>query len=416
MLYNMVLTTNDLPILRIVYIAKTFLSILSIAVPIILIIIASIELFKVIANPNEAKKTVSKILNKFIYAIIIFFIPILVNFTMNMISQNSLDKIEYWNSADKKTIKILTKAKEREIELRKRIANEEKVKELQYSSVRKIDNLNGLVDKLGDKLSDEEKQEVNEAIISLQESVKTKLTDEKRSEVLSQIDELKSYFIPNADYSLDQLRNIISNSSESQNKDLIYKYLDDINDSIIEMEETENKVETTFNKLKKNLDLNSSNIKNINVSIRKINSVINDLRDKLIKENKKQNGNIVYAASTTQRDKIVEFALQHVGVTPYVYGGTNLRTGADCSGFIQAVYANFGISIPRTTITQAVAGKKVSLSQVRPGDLIFSRNYGHVTMYIGNNQVVQAQCTACGPVKITNIPSNAHDAVTFLND
>ena len=90
---------------------------------------------------------------------------------------------------------------------------------------------------------------------------------------------------------------------------------------------------------------------------------------------------------------IAAYAQKFVG-NPYVYGGTSLTNGADCSGFVQSVYAHFGIRIPRTSRDQAVsAGKKVDLGSLQPGDLIFYTSGGrvnHVAMYIGGGRVVHA--------------------------
>ena len=84
---------------------------------------------------------------------------------------------------------------------------------------------------------------------------------------------------------------------------------------------------------------------------------------------------------------VVNFALQFVG-NPYVYGGTSLTDGADCSGFVQSVYARFGISLPRTVPYQAQCGKAVSYSEAQPGDLIcFS---GHIGIYVGGGKMVHA--------------------------
>ncbi|MEG0565551.1 MAG: SH3 domain-containing protein, partial [Hungatella sp.] len=91
------------------------------------------------------------------------------------------------------------------------------------------------------------------------------------------------------------------------------------------------------------------------------------------------------------RSKIVNYALQFVG-NRYVWGGTSLTNGADCSGFTQSVMRNFGISLPRVSRDQAKTGKAIDSSQMRPGDLIFYANSGgtinHVAMYIGNGQIV----------------------------
>ena len=85
---------------------------------------------------------------------------------------------------------------------------------------------------------------------------------------------------------------------------------------------------------------------------------------------------------------VANYALQFVG-NPYVWGGTSLTNGADCSGFTMAVYANFGVSLPHYTGSQQQCGTAVnSLSEAQPGDLILYS--GHVAIYLGNNQIVHA--------------------------
>ncbi len=106
------------------------------------------------------------------------------------------------------------------------------------------------------------------------------------------------------------------------------------------------------------------------------------------------------AAETTSSSgsEIASFATQFVG-NPYVYGGTSLTNGADCSGFTQSVFANFGISIPRTAAEQSQSGTAVSLDELEPGDLLFysdGSGIGHVTMYIGDDQVVHASTSSTG--------------------
>ena len=96
--------------------------------------------------------------------------------------------------------------------------------------------------------------------------------------------------------------------------------------------------------------------------------------------------------------QVVNFATQFLG-NPYVWGGTSLTNGADCSGFTQSVFANFGISIPRTAAAQASSGTPVSLSDIQAGDLLFYSNgsgIGHVTIYMGNGQVVHASNSNTG--------------------
>lgn len=84
---------------------------------------------------------------------------------------------------------------------------------------------------------------------------------------------------------------------------------------------------------------------------------------------------------------IVDYACQFIG-NPYVWGGTSLTNGADCSGFVQSVYAHFGISLPRTTWDQENAGTAISYDQAQPGDLILYE--GHVGIYMGEGQIVNA--------------------------
>ena len=96
--------------------------------------------------------------------------------------------------------------------------------------------------------------------------------------------------------------------------------------------------------------------------------------------------------------EIANFACQYVG-NPYVPGGTSLTEGADCSGFTSAVYQNFGISLPRSSGSQASVGKEVSYSEAAPGDIIYYG--GHVGIYIGNGQIVHASTQATG-IKISN--------------
>lgn len=84
---------------------------------------------------------------------------------------------------------------------------------------------------------------------------------------------------------------------------------------------------------------------------------------------------------------VVDYGLQFLG-TPYVYGGSSLTGGIDCSGFTQAVYAKFGVSLPHSSYAQRSCGVGVSYSQAQPGDLICYN--GHVALYMGGGKVVHA--------------------------
>ncbi|MCD8378910.1 MAG: NlpC/P60 family protein [Lachnospiraceae bacterium] len=104
------------------------------------------------------------------------------------------------------------------------------------------------------------------------------------------------------------------------------------------------------------------------------------------------------------RVSLVDYALQFVG-NPYVWGGTSLTNGADCSGFVLSVYAHFGYSLPHSSAAQANCGTRISTSELQPGDLLFygssASNISHVAIYIGNGQIVHASDERSG-IKISN--------------
>ena len=104
------------------------------------------------------------------------------------------------------------------------------------------------------------------------------------------------------------------------------------------------------------------------------------------------------SASSGSGSSIVDYATQFVG-NPYVWGGTSLTGGADCSGFTQSVYAQFGYSLPRTSYEQQNWGTEVSYADAQPGDLICYG--GHVAIYMGNGQIVHASNSRDG-IKISN--------------
>ncbi len=87
------------------------------------------------------------------------------------------------------------------------------------------------------------------------------------------------------------------------------------------------------------------------------------------------------------------YACNFVG-NPYKFGGTSLTNGTDCSGFTQAVYAHFGISLPRDSYSQRSCGTEVSYANAQPGDIICYA--GHVALYLGNGQIVHASTERTG--------------------
>ena len=107
--------------------------------------------------------------------------------------------------------------------------------------------------------------------------------------------------------------------------------------------------------------------------------------------------------TSASRDALVSYAKQWVGVTPYVYGGTSLQNGADCSGFVQSVYRDaLGMSLPRDSRSQASGSTTISESELQPGDLVFYNSGGgaidHVAIYIGGGQVVHASNSRTGTI------------------
>jgi cell wall-associated NlpC family hydrolase len=101
------------------------------------------------------------------------------------------------------------------------------------------------------------------------------------------------------------------------------------------------------------------------------------------------------ADQSARGQQIVAYALQFVG-RPYVWGGTSPVTGWDCSGYVQYVYRNFGIQLPRVSGDQAAGGVHVAQSAAQPGDVI--ANGVHAAIYIGNGMVVNAANPSVGTI------------------
>ncbi|MCI7097468.1 MAG: C40 family peptidase [Lachnospiraceae bacterium] len=126
------------------------------------------------------------------------------------------------------------------------------------------------------------------------------------------------------------------------------------------------------------------------------------------------NGSTAYSST---RAGLCNYACQFVG-NPYVWGGTSLTNGADCSGFVLSVFAKYGVYLPHSSSAQSYCGTRVSSSQMRPGDLVFygSGGINHVAIYIGDGMIVHAANTRRGivinswnymtPVKIVNVLGN----------
>ena len=123
------------------------------------------------------------------------------------------------------------------------------------------------------------------------------------------------------------------------------------------------------------------------------------------------------SVETASRTALIAYAQQFLG-NPYVYGGTSLTKGADCSGFVMSVFSHFGISTGRSSRDQAARGKTIPVSEVKPGDLLFyaSGSYiNHVGIYVGNGKIIHSSTPATG---ICYTPSNYRTpckAVTFFD-
>lgn len=118
------------------------------------------------------------------------------------------------------------------------------------------------------------------------------------------------------------------------------------------------------------------------------------------------------------RSSVVEFASQFIG-NPYVWGGTSLTEGADCSGFVQSVYKEYGVDLPRVAADQAQYGTKIAVEDAQPGDLIFYARDGyvyHVVIYAGNGKTVEAMGTKYGIVQGNLNTANAVWATRVLDD
>ena len=104
------------------------------------------------------------------------------------------------------------------------------------------------------------------------------------------------------------------------------------------------------------------------------------------------------------RVDLCQYAKEFIG-NPYVWGGTSLTKGTDCSGFVMRVFQKYGVKLPRNSRAQANCGTTIKVSEAKPGDLIFyekGKTINHVAIYIGNGQVVHASSPKTG-IKISNV-------------
>lgn len=138
------------------------------------------------------------------------------------------------------------------------------------------------------------------------------------------------------------------------------------------------------------------------------------------------NGALYYTLTSTQmgtpagevRQSIIEYASQFVG-NPYVWGGTSLTDGADCSGFVQQIYKAYGYDLPRVAADQSQYGTQIALEDAQPGDLIFYAENGyvyHVAMYAGNGTTIEAANETQGIIYGTVNTKDAVWATRIIDD
>lgn len=122
-------------------------------------------------------------------------------------------------------------------------------------------------------------------------------------------------------------------------------------------------------------------------------------------------------STASKGEEVVNYAKKFLGLT-YVYGGTNLNSGVDCSGFMYCVYKNFGITLSRVSRDQINNGTRVDKSNLQPGDLVFFNTGGnsrisHVGMYMGNGQYIHATNNSKNCVQISSLNSS-YSAKTYV--
>ena len=178
----------------------------------------------------------------------------------------------------------------------------------------------------------------------------------------------------------------------------IYQEYISINKTVNKDTHTSSLTNKTINKDTSNLTNKITN-KDTNNSINKtVNKDTSNSASKTINKDTSNSTNKTINKDTSSStgvtaQQVLAYAYQFEGY-PYVWGGSSPSTGFDCSGFVQYVYAHFGINLPRTTFEQVNCGTPVSLNNIKPGDLVFefgsSEGPNHVGIYIGNGQMIDA--------------------------
>jgi len=178
-----------------------------------------------------------------------------------------------------------------------------------------------------------------------------------------------------------------------------------LDEMLAEKKEQQEDYETKIAKAKQEAAAYKAKIKQQNSQIRKLEEEEAKKKAEVLaaqqnKNNNNNKGNNVNSSSiingsngSASGKEIANYACKFVG-NPYVYGGTSLTNGTDCSGFTMSVYKAFGYSIPRTSTAQRSAGRGVTYAEAQPGDIICYA--GHVGIYIGGGKIVHASTPATG--------------------
>ncbi|MBE5876745.1 MAG: hydrolase Nlp/P60 [Lachnospiraceae bacterium] len=177
-----------------------------------------------------------------------------------------------------------------------------------------------------------------------------------------------------------------------------------LEEALAELARLSDDYELQLSKAKQEAEVYKSKIKKQNAEIKKLEEEaarkareeaerLAAMKNKPIGTAKVDTASIMAANGSAKGKEIAIYACGFVG-NKYVWGGTSLTKGADCSGFTQSVYKAFGYKIPRTSYQQRSAGKAVTYAEAQPGDLICYA--GHVAMYIGNGKIVHASSAKTG--------------------
>ncbi len=177
-----------------------------------------------------------------------------------------------------------------------------------------------------------------------------------------------------------------------------------LEDALAELARLSDDYELQLSKAKQEAEVYKTKIKKQNAEIKKLEEEaarkareeaerLAAMKNKPVGTAKVDTASIMAANGSAKGKEIAIYACGFVG-NKYVWGGTSLTKGADCSGFTQSVYKAFGYKIPRTSYQQRSAGKAVTYAEAQPGDLICYA--GHVAMYIGNGRIVHASSAKTG--------------------